>query len=66
LVAVVRLLQKLLKIETKANISNDLKLPSKPINQILATLFASERHFMGRIRLPFGVSALVVAQKIAE
>jgi SAM-dependent methyltransferase len=61
-VAAVRLLQKLFKIETKASISIDLNLPAKPINQLLATLFASERHFMGRIRLPFGVSALLVAQ----
>jgi SAM-dependent methyltransferase len=62
-VALVRLLQKLFKVETKASISSDLNLPAKPINQLLATLFATERHFMGRIRLPFGVSALVVAEK---
>jgi SAM-dependent methyltransferase len=64
LVAGVRLLQKLLRIENKSNgSSSDLALPSQPINQFLSILFASERHFMGKIRLPFGVSALIVAQK---
>jgi SAM-dependent methyltransferase len=64
LVAGVRLLQKLLRLENKSQgSSSDLALPPPPVNQFLSFLFASERHFMGKIRLPFGVSALIVAQK---
>jgi SAM-dependent methyltransferase len=69
LVAGVRLLEQLLKLKNKSHenqtkISSDLTLPSPLVNKLLTFLFASERHFMGKLSLPFGVSALVVAQKI--
>jgi SAM-dependent methyltransferase len=69
LVAGVRLLQNLFKLghksqDNKSQTSSDLTIPSPRINKLLTFLFASERHFMGRLSLPFGVSAVVVAQKI--
>ncbi|WP_066424555.1 bifunctional 2-polyprenyl-6-hydroxyphenol methylase/3-demethylubiquinol 3-O-methyltransferase UbiG [Anabaena sp. 4-3] len=62
-VATVRLLRNWLRLESSEDASSDLKLPTKPINQFLTFLFASERYLMGRFGLPFGVSILLVAQK---
>lgn len=64
LVAAVRSLQKLLRIYNKSQISSDLTLPSAPVNKFLTILFAQERHLINKFRLPFGVSALLVGQKI--
>ncbi len=63
IVAGVRSLKKLLRIDTSSGDSNDLLLPPKPINRFLSLLFASERYLMDRFSLPFGVSVLVLAQK---
>jgi SAM-dependent methyltransferase len=41
----------------------ELSLPPAPINTLLATLFASERHLL-HAGLPFGVSLVVLARKI--
>jgi SAM-dependent methyltransferase len=65
-VAAVRTLQKLLRIENKSQISSDLTLPSASVNKFLTFLFAQERHFLDKFSLPFGVSALIVGQKISE
>jgi SAM-dependent methyltransferase len=62
-VAFVRCLKNLLGIDKNSEISSDLTLPPKPINQFLTFLFASERHLINRFSLPFGVSILLVAQK---
>ncbi|BBD62460.1 hypothetical protein NIES2109_53040 [Nostoc sp. HK-01] len=63
LVAGVRLFKKILKIDQKSVASSDLNLPAKPINKFLTFLFASERYFMNRVSLPFGVSVVLLAQK---
>ncbi|MEM6399658.1 MAG: class I SAM-dependent methyltransferase [Cyanobacteria bacterium P01_D01_bin.116] len=63
LVAIVRSLAKLLPKQNKGKISSDLVLPSKSVNKILKLLFASERYFINRFNLPFGVSVLLLAQK---
>ncbi len=63
LVAIVRILAKLLPKQNTNQLSSDLVVPSKPVNQILKWLFASERYFMNRLSLPFGVSVLLLAQK---
>ncbi|MGB3758829.1 MAG: class I SAM-dependent methyltransferase [Rivularia sp. (in: cyanobacteria)] len=62
-VAIVRILAKLLPKQNTNKLSSDLVVPSKPVNQILKWLFASERYFMNRLPLPFGVSVLLLAQK---
>lgn len=62
-IAIVRSLAKLLPKQNKNQPSSDLVLPSKPVNQILKWLFASERYFINRFPLPFGVSVLLLARK---
>jgi SAM-dependent methyltransferase len=42
----------------------ELKVPSAPINGTLEKLFASEAGFLGKVRLPFGVSIIVLAEKV--
>lgn len=63
LVAIVRTLGKLLPKQNNNQLSSDLVLPSKPVNQFFKWLFASERYFIDRFSLPFGVSILLLARK---
>lgn len=58
LIAVVLLLQKLFNKG-----GNEQNIPPKLINQILTFLFGMERHLIGRLSLPFGVSLLLLAQR---
>lgn len=41
--------------------SADVTLPSGPLNAVLKTVFASERHLVGRLPLPPGLSLFAVA-----
>lgn len=43
--------------------SNDDALPAQPVNLALQTIFAAERHLVGRIPMPFGLSLLAVLQR---
>lgn len=63
LVIIVRFVGRLLPKQNKNQLSSDLVLPSKPVNQFFKWLFASERHLINRLSLPFGVSVLLLAQK---
>jgi SAM-dependent methyltransferase len=42
--------------------SHDLAMPSATLNQTLLRLFAAERHVIGKIRIPLGVSLIVLAR----
>ena len=42
--------------------SGDDAMPPRPLNSLLKALFASERHLLRRLRLPFGVSLALVAE----
>lgn len=42
---------------------NELAMPPQRVNRLLTTIFASERHAIGCISVPFGVSLLLLAQK---
>lgn len=42
----------------------DVKLPSAPLNSALRTVFAAERHLVGRLPLPLGLSLFAVASAI--
>lgn len=42
----------------------DVKLPSAPVNSALETIFAAERHLVGRLPLPPGLSLFAVASAI--
>lgn len=55
---VVRALKKLTGRDTP-----DDDMPPAPVNAAMKTLFSSERHFLGRIALPFGLSLAAVIEK---
>jgi SAM-dependent methyltransferase len=59
LIAGLRLLKNIFKFGS----DSDLAMPSKIINQILAFLFRSEYYLLGKYRLPFGVSIVMISQK---
>jgi SAM-dependent methyltransferase len=42
---------------------DDLTLPSKPLNEVLYTVFAAERHTLGRIPFPIGASIVSVHRR---
>jgi len=42
----------------------DVKLPSAPLNAALERIFATERHLVGRLPLPPGLSLFAVASAI--
>lgn len=44
-------------------VGRDVRMPGTIINGILKSIFGSERHWIGRVRMPFGVSLLAVARK---
>lgn len=58
MIASVRLVKNLLG----EYISRDDQMPSEMANRILTQIFASERHLVGRLPLPFGVSLLATAR----
>lgn len=60
-IAGVRLIKTLLGVDG----AEDDALPPGPLNRLLCALFASERHVVGRLALPFGVSLLMLARKPA-
>ena len=62
LIAAVRLLRKALGVEDGAD---DERVPAGPVNRLLETVFGWERHLVGRVPLPLGVSLLVLARKAA-
>lgn len=45
--------------------SSGLGVPPHPFNDLLAGVFAAERHVVGRVPLPFGVSVLLVVEQAA-
>ncbi len=59
LIAGVRLAKKVLGQEDAA----DDVMPSRMVNGALKAIFASERHLVGRVPLPLGVSLLMIARK---
>ena len=59
-VAAVRLLHRLLPA---GPVGDELALPPAPVNALLEALFAAERHLLGRVRLPAGVSLIAVARR---
>jgi SAM-dependent methyltransferase len=40
-----------------------IRVPAAPVNWALRTIYASERHLLGRIPSPFGLSVIAVARK---
>lgn len=60
IISLIRLTRKILPIK---QVGADLWLPHPLINRFLLALFSSECFFIPRLRLPFGISLLAVAQK---
>ena len=63
LIVIVRSLGKLLPKKNNNQISSDLVLPSKPVNQLFRWLFATEGYFINKFSQPFGVSILLLARR---
>lgn len=61
-VAAVRLAQKALGREPSGG--SDLDEVREPLNSVLEAIFSSERHFVPRVSLPFGVSLFAVARPV--
>jgi hypothetical protein len=51
------------RLRAKHGDNGDLSMPGPLVNRLLFAIFSCERHVLGRWPLPFGVSAMVVAQK---
>jgi len=60
-IAAARLLE---RIRPDTDAHHDLDLPGHRVNTVLTRIFASERHVVPRFALPFGVSVLVVAERV--
>jgi SAM-dependent methyltransferase len=58
-----RLSRRLLRTSETAT---DLQIPPKPVNALLRAVFASERHVLGRLPLPFGLSLIAVVRKVGS
>lgn len=46
------------------NGASDVSEVPKPLNSLLTAIFSLERHLVGRVKLPLGVSALCLARKV--
>ncbi len=66
-VAAVRLMHKALPSAGRGaaadEVGGELALPPAPLNGLLQYLFAAERHLLGRVPLPVGVSLIAVLEK---
>ena len=63
LIAFVRLLERWKKPKPAREADGVLSVPPAPLNALLKGIFGSEAALLPRIRLPFGVSIVVVAEK---
>jgi SAM-dependent methyltransferase len=62
IVAGVRLAHRLMQRENAGDASNYATMPSRRVNAILKSVFSSERHLAEVMRMPFGVSLLMLAR----
>lgn len=60
LAASIRLVQ---KWNEPTNPKADMNVPMAPVNWAFRMIYASERHLLGRVPLPFGLSVVAVARK---
>jgi SAM-dependent methyltransferase len=61
-IAAARLMSRIRSGSGGANGRHDLAMPPRAINSILLRLFSSERHVVGAMRIPVGVSLIVLAR----
>lgn len=60
LAASVRMVQRVIKPK---NEKHAIELPPAPVNWVLKTVYSTERHTLGRLPMPFGLSVVAVARK---
>jgi len=60
LIAVIRAIQAKTKIFANRK---EVSMPNYYVNKILTAIFLTERFFIGKVKLPFGVSIIALAQK---
>ena len=65
-VAAVRLAHRLTKRDRTGAAANYTTMPSAPVNTVLRRVFSSERHLLEVMRIPFGVSLLMLARSAAD
>lgn len=58
-----RLKQKLFPLRAG---QSDVEVPAAPVNALMREIFASERHLLGRVSLPFGLSVISVARRVEK
>jgi hypothetical protein len=51
------------KMATGSTAADDDAMPPKPLNSLLAGLFAAERHWLAHAPLPIGVSIVLIARR---
>jgi SAM-dependent methyltransferase len=61
LVAAIRLVR---RVFPARKVGQDVQLPKPAVNRMLEALFSSECYWIGRHRMPFGVSLMAVARKV--
>jgi SAM-dependent methyltransferase len=64
-IAAARLSDRLRKRDRSGDASNYTTMPPAAVNALLRRVFSFERHLLEFVRLPFGVSLLIVAQPVA-
>jgi SAM-dependent methyltransferase len=52
--------------KVRAREGSDDAIPPAPVNRLFRTIFAAERHLIGRVPMPPGVSLAVIASPLAE
>ncbi len=57
LIAGIRMIKKFFKMDSNA----DDAMPSPVVNKVLSMIFGSEKHWVGRVSIPFGVSLIAIA-----
>lgn len=62
LAAAARVVHKMRKSKIE---SADMKVPPTPVNATFRSLYSFERHFLGRLPLPFGLSVVAVARRVS-
>jgi SAM-dependent methyltransferase len=60
-IAAIRTLQRMRSARSDGVNRHDLAMPPAIVNAILFRLFSSERYVMGAMRIPFGISLIVLA-----
>ncbi len=62
IIAIAKVALRLLSRRRDAKVKDDLTVPWAPLNRVVYRLYSSERHLLGRLTMPFGVSLIALAR----